>query len=204
MAPLTASEIDLIKTTTAHLESLQRLSTPWTDEHKLRVATASLRLLLVDDLLLRAWKASKIGGPIVIRAWCFKKNASPNAIGFCGGADILPGIPVSATEVEIESKLLDLTSFLRMACVQAKGAQISRRELIQYLANTRGGSHYDEFSKKKAFGILHQLEETNCFETGVGLLLNSRNLIHHEAASILQALLSSIQVEQLMSFGAKL
>ena len=93
--PLDAADIDLIKTAQAHLRAMRHANNPWVDEHSLRAASAPLRFLLVESNLVRAWKALYIGGPIEIEAYCFASLPGRDSVGYCGGADILPGIPVS-------------------------------------------------------------------------------------------------------------
>jgi hypothetical protein len=51
---VTPEQIDLLKTAKAHLAALWQASSPWADEHCLGVASASLRLLIVEENLQRA------------------------------------------------------------------------------------------------------------------------------------------------------
>ena len=134
------TDTDIIKTAQANLRVLEQANSPWIDEYSLRVASAPLRLLLVDEILVRAWKASRIRGPIQMEAYCFESLPGPDAVGFCGGGDILPGIPMSIGwgNVRLRVKKLNICDFLKEPCICAKGLRITRHELVQYIANTKG------------------------------------------------------------------
>ena len=201
---LDAADIDVIKLVQAHLRALWHANNPWVDEHSLRAASAPLRFLLVEGNLVRAWKALRLGGPIEIEAYCFASVPGPDSVGFCGGADILPGIPVSmghGTDVQLEVKRLNIDAFLNGPCIWAKGIRINRRELVQYIANTKGGTHYDPEGRSPRsqgikFSLLRDLEN-GLF--GLGVRFNGRNLVHHELSSILQALLRSREIHSLQA-----
>lgn len=195
-------ETDLIKTAQAHLRALGRMDSPWVDEHSLRVASAPLRFLLVEGNLVRAWRASGIGGPIQMMAYCFASPPGLEAIGFCGGGDVLPGVPMSMGwgDIRLKLKNLNIHAFLNEPCVCAKGLRITRRELVQYIANTKGGTHYDAQglsprSQNAKFSLLRELEEKGL--AGLGIKTNDRNLVHHELLSITQSLLRSAEVQRL-------
>ena len=203
--PIDAADADLIKLAQAHLRALLHANFPLVDEHSLRVASAPLRLLLVEGNLSRAWKALGVGGPILIEAYCFASIPGPDSIGFCGGADMLPGIPVSVgwgDDVRLEVKRLNLDAFLNGHCICAKGIRVARRELVQYIANTKGGTHYDPKGKSpksqgSKFSLLRELEQSGLAE--MGIKLNDRNLVHHELSSIIQSVLRSPQVQCLQT-----
>ena len=163
----TPDDIDLIKTAQAHLRSLWSINFPKADEYSIRAASASLRFLLVDGHLARAWRALGIGEPIQIEGYCFSSNPGPDAVGFCGGADILPGIPFSTgwgEDIRLEIRTLNITAYLNGFCISVKGVRIARLELVRYIANTKGGAHYDpegnsSKSRRGAFPLLRELEK---------------------------------------------
>lgn len=202
MQKLNSDEIDLIKTTAAHCHALVRVISPWIGEHDLRVASTSLRFLLVDDNLTRAWRASRFGGPIVVEAFFFSAPPDAEAIAFCGGADILPGVPVSMCwgNVDLIKKKLNLKDYLQSACISFKGTAITRRDLIKYIANTKGGSHYDPKgislkSQTHKFETLRSLESQGM--SGLDVAMNGRNPVHHEIASIAKTIISSHEIQKL-------
>lgn len=199
----TREEVDLLKMSAEHLLSLRQAAAPIAGEHRLRIASASLRFLLVEDNLLKAWKVSGIGGPIVVDAMDFASPPGPQSVGFSGGAEIMPGVPFSTgwgDDVHWEPKRFNLPDFLRAPCIYFKGMKVSRHVLIQFIANTKGGNHYDpagraQKSQSEKFELLRRLEQEGL--AGLSLAVNNRNLIHHEVASIIVSLLRSKEIQRL-------
>jgi len=85
----------LIGTVNAHLSHLSKVAAHDVDEAKLRVASTSLRYLLVEDMLARAWRALALGGPMTFRTWCITSTQGDDVIAYCGGGELLPGVPFS-------------------------------------------------------------------------------------------------------------
>jgi len=200
------ADIDLIKTAQAHLRALSQANFAMVDEHTLRVASAPLRFLLIDGNLIRAWKTSGIGGPIQVEAYCFLSTPTADEVGFCGGGDLLPGMSFSTGwgNIKLGKKALDIDAFLNNPCIYVRGIRISRHELIRYIANTKGGTHYDPKglspkSRKDNFPLLRELEKTGF--AGLGIKVNSRNLVHHELSSIIQSVLRSAEVQRLQAIA---
>ncbi len=200
-------EVDLLKMSVEHLLVLRNAAAPAAGEHRLRVAAASLRFLLVEENLARAWKTSGIGGPIVVDAMAFSSPPGSQSVGFCGGAEIMPGVPISTgwgDDVHLEPKRFNLPDFLRAPCIYFKGMKISRHALIQFIANTKGGNHYDpagraQKSQKEKFELLWRLEHEGM--AGLSLAVNDRNLIHHEIASIILSILRSKEIQRLVDLA---
>lgn len=108
----TRIDISLIKTVNAHLKQLSLLSVFNVDEASLRVASSSLRFLLVDGFLAQAWKASGLGGSMTFRAKCITSRQGNDVVAYCGGGDLLPGVPFSAARNATLAELaLDLAAF---------------------------------------------------------------------------------------------
>ncbi len=197
-------DTDLIKTAQAHLRALGQANVPTIDEHALRVASAPLRFLLVEGNLLRAWRALGTTGPIQMEAYCFTTMPPSNAVGYCGGGDVLPGVPLSMGwgEMTLNMKTLNLHAFLDEPCICAKGLRVTRRELVKYIANTKGGTHYDPQGRSPKsngvkFALLREMERDGF--AGLGIKVNDRNLVHHELYSIIQSLLRSVQVKRIQA-----
>jgi hypothetical protein len=81
--------------------------------------------------------------------------------------------------------------------IQIGAVKVSTVELIKYVANTLGGSHFDPEgkspkSKKPVFDILRRVEAGE-FPTFVSQV-NGRNLLHHEILSVAQVVIRSPQV----------
>jgi hypothetical protein len=204
MAHPTQTEISLIKTVNAHLKQLSALSVFNVDEASLRVASSSLRFLLVEDWLGRAWKASGLGGPMTFKAWCITSTQGEDVIAYCGGGDILPGIPISAClNAKLAELALDLAAFCQRPRIQIGTVKVSTVQLIQYVSNTLGGTHFDPEgksprSKKPVFDLLRRVEagEVASFISQV----NGRNLLHHEILSVAQVVIRSPEVARLMAW----
>jgi hypothetical protein len=204
----TPSQVDaaMIGTVNAHVSQLATLSSFDADESKIRVASSSLRYLLVEGMLARGWKTSGLGGPVTVRAWCVDSMQGDGAVAFCGGGDLLPGIPFSACfNATLAERSLDLGAFCQKARIQVGTVKISTIELVQYVSNTLGGTHFDPTgrspkSRKPAFDLMRKLD-TGAL-AGITMVLNGRNLIHHEVLSVAQVLIKSPEVRRLMSWRA--
>jgi hypothetical protein len=201
MKPLTPDDVELIRTVNAHLKSLSMACAHDADEATVRVASAPLRVLLVDDMLTRAWHATGIGGPITIRAWCIVSTEGDDVVAYAGGGDILPGVPASMCRgAKLAELVLNMKDFRNRTRIQIGSARVSTVELIQYVANTRGGIHFDlkggrKASQKAAFDLLRQYDAD--IAAGLGVMINDRNLLHHEVLSVAQAVLRSPEVERM-------
>ena len=198
------TDISLIKTVNAHLKQLSILSVYNVDEADIRVASGFLRFLLVEDLLARAWRASRLGGPMTFRAWCITSTQGNDVIAYCGGGDLLPGIPFSACR---NAKLAELSLDLRALCqrprIQIGTVKVSTVELIKYVSNTLGGAHFDPQgkspkSRKPVFELLRRIEAGEF--GGLPFQVNDRNLLHHEMLSVAQVLIRSPEVARLMAW----
>jgi hypothetical protein len=204
MQRITETEVKLIKTVIAHLQQLASLSVYDAQEERLRVASASLRFLLMENMLARAWRASRLRGPITFRSWCITSTRGSDVIAYCGGGDLLPGIPFSAARnADLAELPLDLTAFRKRPRIQIGEVKVSTVELIQYVANTLGGTHFDPEGKslrsqKTVFNLLRRLEAGAIND--LGLLVNARNLLHHELLSVAQVVIRSPEVIRLMAW----
>jgi hypothetical protein len=136
---------------------------------------------------------------MVFRAWCVDQMNGPDAVGIAGGGDLLPGIPFSAGfNATVVQKTLDLHAFCREPRIQLEGAKISTVEIVQYLANARGGAHFDpagSAARKPKGMLLAKLEAGDTHAPK--MIVGDRSLLHHEILSIAQAMLASTQVQQL-------
>ena len=197
--------VQLIRIVNAHLKNLSSTSVFNVEEDSLKVASNSLRFLLVNDELARAWKASGLKGPMTFETWCITstKGSNNDVVAYCGGGDILPGIPFSASHGATLAKLtLNLKDFCKRPRIQVGQVTISTIQLIQYVANTLGGAHFDpgksKRSKKPHFDLLRRLEAGEI--SGPPLLVNGRNLLHHEILSVAQVVIRSPEVAQLRAW----
>jgi hypothetical protein len=187
----------LISTADAHLKILATNSAYDTSEAALRAASGSLRALLGEQMLQRAWKAAGMAGPITIPTWRFTTRPGPNVFGYCGGGDLLPGIPFSAGfNAYVERVTLSLHDFISQTRIIVEHVRVSTLELVQYFSNTMGGAHWDPGSTRKAVvEVLRNLEAQG--GSPVPFLIGDRNMLHHEILSIAQALLASSELATL-------
>jgi hypothetical protein len=203
-----STDLALISTVTAHLANLPRFTSYDIDEASLRVASVSLRYLLVEDMLARAWNASGCGGPMTFRTWCITSTQGDDVVAYCGGGELLPGIPFSACRnATLAERSLDLKAFRVRPRIQVGSVKISAVELIQYVANTLGGAHFDPEgrsprSRKSVFDLLRRLEAGEF--SGLEFKVNDRNMLHHEMLSIAEAVLRSPEVLRLRQWRAGL
>lgn len=200
----TKTDIALIKLVKAHLKNLFALSVHDVDEANLAVASGSLRILLVEDCLGRAWKALGLGGPMTFKAWCITSTQGDDVIAYCGGGDLLPGVPFSACHnAKLAELPLDLAAFRQKPRIQIGTVKVSTVQLIQYVANTLGGSHFDPEgkslkSKKPVFDILRRVEAGE-FPSFISQV-NNRNLLHHEVLSVAQIVIRSPEVARVSAW----
>ena len=204
MQRLTPTDISLIRTVNAHLTQLCGLLAFNIDEARLRVASGSLRFLLVEDWLVRAWKASGLRGPMTFRAWCIASTGKGHVVAYCGGGDVLPGISFSAcVNATLSERSLDLVDFCQRPRIQVGSVKVSTLDVIKYVSNTLGGSHFDPEgksprSRKPVFDLLRQLEAGQL--GGYISQVNGRNLLHHEILSIAQVISRSPEVNHLRAW----
>jgi hypothetical protein len=203
MRHLTQTETSLIETVNAHLKQLSAVSAFNVDAPTLRVASVSLRSLLVEDMLARGWRTSGLGGPVTFKTWCIVATQGSDVLAFCGGGDVLPGIPFSAClNAKLAERTLDLNTLRRQPRIQIGAVKVSTIALIQYVANTLGGTHFDPEGKSPrsrrnpAFALLRQLDAGG----GLPFQVNGRDLLHHEILSVAQAVIRSPEVVQLSAW----
>lgn len=159
-------------------DELHHLIDIWADgeieERDIRAGSGILRRLLVHSELNKVWNALvgeerflipttaiKIEHPELIRFYdlytCSEVKHKGSTIfttqAYTGKTTMTPlgngkfrdDTPRGA---RIESKDLTLNQFMDSICIIAEGKQISRSWVIQYVANSLGGSHFGSKSKK--------------------------------------------------------
>ena len=108
-------------------------------------------------------------------------------VAYCGGGELLPGIPFSAAHgAETAELTLDLDAFRKRARIQVGDVKISTVQLVKYVANTLGGSHFDP---GKSIKLNHKSRSSTCSaDLRAGEIpffishVNGRNLLHHAAS----------------------
>lgn len=193
------TDVSLIATVNAHLKQLEAGVSYTSDEATLRVATASLRILLADDALIQAWRLSKIGGPMTFSTMCISEVKPGPVLAFCGGGDLIPNVPFSVCRgASLERKTLEWKTFCNSTRIQVDQTKISTVELVRFVANSLGGVHFDQngkAAKKEKGAILNKLASGELI--GVPIQISGRNNLHHEILSIAQSVIRSPQVAML-------
>jgi hypothetical protein len=80
MRRFSETDIGLIEPVNAHLVQLVTATRYDADQASLRAVSGSLRFLLADDYLARAWKASGIGGAMTFRTLCIVSTEGSEVI----------------------------------------------------------------------------------------------------------------------------
>jgi hypothetical protein len=202
MKHLTRTDIQLIETVQAHLKQLATVAVFNADEPTLRMVTGTLRALLVEEMLQRAWRTSGLGGPITFKTYCIVSTQGDDVVAYCGGGDLIPNIPISwGHNAHVAERTLNLKDFCRQTRIQIGTATASTIDIVKYVANALGGSHFDPDGKTaRKFDLLRRIESGEIGQ--LFLQANNRNALHHELLSIAQSVTRSPQVHQLSIWSA--
>lgn len=192
------------RTVQAHLKTLGSLSAYNADEPTVRVAAGTLRALIVEEMLQRAWKATGLRGPITLTCYCVDSTEGEDVIAYCGGGDILPGVPCSVTRnASLVQRTLHLRDFSRQTRIQVGVVTASTADIIKYAANALGGAHFDPDGKTaRKHDLLRPIEAGEIGQMFVQV--NKRNALYHEILSIAQAVVYSPQVKELVEWSPPL
>jgi hypothetical protein len=196
-------DLDLVKTVQAHLKNLASLSGHEADEPTMRIATSTLRALLSEEMLQRAWLASGLRGPMTFKTCCIT-NAGNDAVAYCGGGDVLPNVPFSVChDAKLEKRVLNLKDFGRQTRILVGREKASTTDIIKYVANTLGAAHFDPTGKTaRKYDLLRRIEAGEAGQLFVSQI-NDRNLLYHEVLSIAQAVTRSPQIKELLDWSAQ-
>ncbi len=209
------SQTDLLRIVGEDLKFLEEEWDQDITDASLRITSPVLRRLLVDNLLQRAWKASGLKGQPRITCpnleWILSGISKKKTIFASAGGGKYKGVEIegailmnfalSEEQVAQRSRhrqgipieTLTLAGFIRSPCIIAQGKEISRRLLIQYVANKLGGAHWSPARKQAQndmlFALLDQISQ--------GVILADKNAVYFELLSIGQALVNSPDIQTL-------
>jgi hypothetical protein len=165
---LNAQECELLETTLEDLRHIANETQPECDDHQLRRVSVQLRRLLVDGAYVHAWKLLRLEpkSPTVVAFRLRADDLQPGDFAVAGGGQIsgvsvgnakfMPGRALSPEEIKAlyEREKNDiafkfsLSEYKDSCAAHVAGRKISRRQLVQYIANKKGGAHLDHKRKK--------------------------------------------------------
>ncbi|MGE0367891.1 MAG: hypothetical protein AB7P53_02985 [Candidatus Dadabacteria bacterium] len=195
-------------------EDLLHLKKDWIDsveDDVLRRSSIVLRRLLVEKDLPRALRAAALPSQAIITSSTLSqslqmiplKNVVFASAGGakCSGFEIrgqfMVNYALNEKEIaklnsrDVPNASMKLHDFVEAPCIVLSGVLISRRILIQYIANKLGGAHLDP---KRAKGEREFILLDRAY-SDLKLKLAGKPLIYYELLSIGQALVSSKDIE---------
>jgi hypothetical protein len=211
----TDDRLDLLRITN---EDLHYVADEWRDgisDAALRRGSVVLRRLIVQQELQRAWKVAGFAKQPKITTMSLDHmlaDEHPSRIIFAvaGGAEFggfsaagMMAVNYAKTEKQLRSapeagvpeRVLGLAEFGNGTCIVTNGVKISRRVLIKYIANKKGGAHFDatrsQQHEERGFAALDEFLERQQVE------IASKNAIYYELLSAGQSLAKSTDVLEL-------
>ncbi len=200
-------------------EDLVHLRADWTgqmSDAEIRRGSAVLRRLLIEDVYGKAWRA--VGNnrePTVIaidlQNLLGDAPLSSVELALAGGVNFRgitmagmmlikgnkPPEPSSSSVLRARGfpgeRSFSMSEYLHSLAGVIRGRKVTRREVVKYIANVRGGVHLGKSEKKrekKLVARLEKLEQRTMVHTTDGLLV--------EAAAIGQAIGSSDDAQRLV------
>lgn len=210
-------DLELCNITLEDFETLEK----WfdeIDEKTMRQTSAIVRRLLVDNGLYRLWKQLEFYEEPLINVPCLedllKYIDSQKILVLSAGGAMHKGMRVSKTTrfnvalTEEESiklttpseknfETLTLNDFIESICIVVDSTLISRRELIKYIANKLGGTHYDPSRASSRVEDSILIEKYKKLDEMVENKICDLKLVYFEFLSITQALLSSDDIKKM-------
>lgn len=144
-------------------EDLDYLRHEWdeeVDDGSLRRTSTVLRRLLVEGELLKAWRDLRMAKqPIVIApslevwlggipynriAWATAGGAKYRGVEVAGAVEVHGDLPPTWHQRSSQSdpeRSMSLKRFVESPCIVVRGQQVTRRDIIKYVANKLGGAH---------------------------------------------------------------
>lgn len=209
-------DIDLIRIVS---EDLDYLTEEWKqdiDDASLRRSSTILRSLLIENQLMKV--AKMLNEDISIMAPCVSKFENdlndPSIAYYQAGGGNYKGTEIQSLKqlnrakspeeikanYEREKTLigqnypLKLSLFMKQTSLIINGTKINREEVIKYIANKRGGAHFDSSRNiakselEKKYGLLDNIHRTT--------FVADKNAVYYELLSIGQRLITSPDVQR--------
>lgn len=205
-------------------EDLDYLSDEWSqdiDDSSLRRASPVLRSLLIEGQFMKV--ANMLNETVSIMAPEISKNEEhlndTSIVFYQSGGASYKGMQVqfakqlnramSPEEIkesyEMQKNLIGqnypvkLSKFMRQISFMINGVKINREEVVKYVANKRGGAHYDSSRSTEKSGSKGELEQKFVLLDGVhdGVIMADKNSVYYELLSIGQRLIKSNDVQRI-------
>jgi hypothetical protein len=208
-------ELELLAAVKSDLVFLEDEWDETIDEQSLRRGSTVLRNLLVDNALGRAWRLIGQKGEPEIEAVDLTAALAglrmDKVIFAAAGGGVSGGVQLSGGMVYAEAmdeqtvkeryerrggrppmRLYRVSQFLSSPAIVVDGERISRHLVIKYVANKKGGAHFD-FKRKKDEAAYRLLDKV----TEEGYALTDKDAVYFELLSIGQALAGSAHATRL-------
>jgi len=173
---LQSQERELVELTLEDLHHIAKETYPDCDDHQLRRVSVPLRNLLIEDWLVRSWKLLQLQpkSPVIIAPRLRTEGLQPNDFAVAGSGNVA-GVAVGNVRIrlgrasspeELKARYeqekddikhaFSLSDYKESCALYMRGQKISRRQLVQYVANKKGGAHLDNTRKtdEEAYSIL--------------------------------------------------
>ena len=159
-------------------EDLEYIRDTWRDisEASLRRGSVTLRRLLIDDELLRAWKAVGFKEGFTLKApradTLLESPESGSIHVIISGGGMLEGMTMGLATINAGRRAIKvmngnpmehsfrLKEFMSSTSIYVERTKISRHEIINYVANKLGGAHTD-FTRGGGKGLKQSILDRN-------------------------------------------
>ena len=204
-------------------EDLDYLSDEWNqdiDDASLRRSSPVLRSLLIEGHLMRVVNMLNEQVMLMTPLVSMKEDTlnDPSIVFYQSGGANYKGMEVQFTsqrnralspeeikETYEEQKELigknhpiKLTKFMKQVSFMINGTKIDREEVIKYIANKRGGAHYDGSRNEQKPGSKGNLERKFMLLDTIhsGTAMADKNAVYYELLSIGQRIVASHDVQR--------
>jgi hypothetical protein len=206
---MTPEDHNLVDTVTSDLQFLRANWRPHADDHVLRRSSNVLRMLVVDQLYGQAWRAAGLEREPQVEvvdlsllmsslqpewvAFAMAGGGSYNGMTFGTAFSFTDEIGLQAytefMQPYIHSRpttIMPLSRFRESLCMIVYGVRVTRRHIIQYVANKRGGAHFDPTRNKSGDLVFHALDHITDTPTNAPIQLGAppKPLVYHELLAI--------------------
>ncbi len=204
-------------------EDLDYMTDEWSqdiDDASLRRASPVLRSLLIEGQLMKV--ANMLNEEISVMAPLISKYENEledlSIVFYQSGGAKFKGMKIqflkklnramTPEEIKViyekkkiigQNYSLKLTKFMKQVSFMINGIKINREEVLKYIANRRGGAHYDNSRKTKKLGSKGDLEKKFILLDSVhaSTVVADKNSVYYELLSIGQRLIGSHDVQRI-------